>query len=313
MDTLTQIHRFSDASEISELVRRFGYSVAYVRVSPGPLDVEAFEIRVDGCVVYRERFGCQVVAQGSSAPEGFGIMVAKSGTVRFFGVEVSPKKVVLFPPGCHIDAVGLPGVETIHYLLPSQRITAAAARWGVELVRSPRALVVEPGIDRLHHLQTVLKTIGGILEADDLARWPEAKEDLVDTFLGLFDVAALGEARISRPIRAVTEHAVRAQNYICSSAPDELDLESLASALGITRHHLNRCFKEHYSVSLHDFVHLCRLHQARELLMNRGSKTSVTEAAYSCGFSHLGRFSTEYKRLFGETARQTLRGGVEAT
>jgi AraC-like DNA-binding protein len=91
----------------------------------------------------------------------------------------------------------------------------------------------------------------------------------------------------------------------------ELDLASLARDFGITRQHLNRCFRQYYDVSVHEFVHLYRLHRARELLLEGGSEMNVTEAAYSSGFNHLGRFASEYKRLFAESPSQTLQRALQ--
>jgi AraC-like DNA-binding protein len=36
---------------------------------------------------------------------------------------------------------------------------------------------------------------------------------------------------------------------------------------------------------------------------------TVGEVAFSCGFEHLGRFSTGYRKRFGETPTQTMRRG----
>ena len=307
MDTLRQIHRFSEVDEIRRVVERFGYSVFYTKITPGPLDVEAFEIRVDGCLVYREAFDCQIVAHGTSSPHGYGIMVLASGHARFFGREVSSGEVVLFPPGCAIDAIAFPEARATHFLLPGQRIAAAAADFGIDLIRLSRTLVTSPGVDRLHHLQTIRDQVDEVVDRRDPTAWPEVEEELVETFLGLFDVAARGEGWSMPPSRVGVEHAIRTRNHICSRAPEELDLDSLADDLGITRHHLNRCFREHYAVSVHAFVHLWRLHLARGRLLEDGSTTSVTEVAYACGFHHLGRFSAEYKQLFDETPSETLK------
>ena len=50
-----------------------------------------------------------------------------------------------------------------------------------------------------------------------------------------------------------------------------------------------------------------RLARARADLEAPGRNTSVTNVAYDCGFSHLGRFAQEYARRFGESPSETLR------
>jgi AraC-like DNA-binding protein len=50
-----------------------------------------------------------------------------------------------------------------------------------------------------------------------------------------------------------------------------------------------------------------RLNQAR-ILLREGTRDriSVSECAYFAGFSHLGRFSADYRQMFGESPSQTL-------
>lgn len=54
------------------------------------------------------------------------------------------------------------------------------------------------------------------------------------------------------------------------------------------------------------FLRNHRLHKARRMLLDEAS--SVKEAAYSCGFTEMGRFSGYYKKLFGENPSATLAG-----
>jgi len=54
------------------------------------------------------------------------------------------------------------------------------------------------------------------------------------------------------------------------------------------------------------FLRNHRLHKARRMLLR--SASSVKEAAYSCGFTEMGRFSGYYRQLFGETPSITLAG-----
>jgi AraC-like DNA-binding protein len=55
-----------------------------------------------------------------------------------------------------------------------------------------------------------------------------------------------------------------------------------------------------------------RLKQARLQLDAPRPGATVTEVALDCGFTHLGRFSSEYRRRFGELPSQTLRRAAVA-
>lgn len=303
---LEQIHWRGEVSELERVVKRFGFEVYYTKLTPGPIDVESFEVQVDGGLVYRERFGCQIVPYGTSSPHTHTILVCKRGIGRFFGQDFSPRQVVLYPPASAIDALAFPDLVTTHFALPSDKIAAAAAELEVDLIQSSRAFVVSPGVDRLHRLQVIDDKVNEILDRRDLAVWREVEQELVETFLGLFDAATHGGSWWEPSSRAGVEHALATRTYICSTPPDELDLHSLARDRGITRQHVNRCFREVYAISVHEFVHLWHLNQVRRLLLEQDPPMTITEAAYSCGFNHLGRFAAEYRHLFGETPSQTL-------
>ena len=52
---------------------------------------------------------------------------------------------------------------------------------------------------------------------------------------------------------------------------------------------------------------MLRLSQARQALLSANCKLmTVTEIATSFGFVELGRFSVEYRKVFGESPSQTL-------
>jgi transcriptional regulator GlxA family with amidase domain len=44
-----------------------------------------------------------------------------------------------------------------------------------------------------------------------------------------------------------------------------------------------------------------RLAAAREMLRAAGRERSISRIALRCGFTHLGRFSVNYRHAFGET------------
>lgn len=49
--------------------------------------------------------------------------------------------------------------------------------------------------------------------------------------------------------------------------------------------------------------------RARGDLLRPAPGATVTNVAMDCGFSHLGRFSCDYCRHFGESPSETLRRG----
>ncbi|MEJ2085342.1 MAG: AraC family transcriptional regulator [Acidobacteriota bacterium] len=306
MSNLNLLHRFSDFGEIQRLVQTFGWRLCYTQLEPGRFEVEAYETRLGDCMIFRERFGCSMLAYGTSTPEAFDVMMVQSGCGRMFGHELASNQVVLFTPACEVEALGRAGVETLHLQVPKDRLLEAAAALGIELVDVSRALIVEPGIDRLSRLRTAMTQATEILDRGDIAAWDEIEGQLLLTLVAVFEKSAPHSLQHSDAPGPMTRHAIDTRKRIDSDHLSNVDIELIAADLEIGRRHLNRCFKEHYGVNIQRFVHFRRLHLAYELLSSPSSDLSVTEAAYECGFNHLGRFSVEYKNLFRETPRQTL-------
>jgi transcriptional regulator GlxA family with amidase domain len=80
----------------------------------------------------------------------------------------------------------------------------------------------------------------------------------------------------------------------------------LASALGLTSRTLYRVARRDLGVSPMSLLRRARLVRARAELDARLPGTTVTRVALDCGFTHLGRFSQEYVREFGERPSETL-------
>ncbi len=77
----------------------------------------------------------------------------------------------------------------------------------------------------------------------------------------------------------------------------DLNVETLASHVGMSRVHMHRKLKELTNQSARDFIRSIRLKQAAELLTQK--KLSVSEVAYSLGYSNLSHFSNTFKDFYG--------------
>ena len=76
-----------------------------------------------------------------------------------------------------------------------------------------------------------------------------------------------------------------------------LSVEELASRFNCSRRHLNRLFQEHFGTSVAALKMEMRLLKAAALL--RDPSLKIVYVAMECGFSHLGMFSTSFKKRFG--------------
>jgi AraC-like DNA-binding protein len=101
----------------------------------------------------------------------------------------------------------------------------------------------------------------------------------------------------------------RAERFIEEHAAGPITVSDVADHLGVSLRSLQSGFQQWRNTTPNAFLRTARLRLVREALSQPRDDTTVTIAATNCGFSHLGRFSTQYKSAFGEDPSTTLRRG----
>jgi len=99
----------------------------------------------------------------------------------------------------------------------------------------------------------------------------------------------------------------RIEHYIEEHAHEPISVGDLAEYAGVSTRSLFSGFRRFRNTSPMHYLKEVRLRRVRdELLQAPPSSGAVTAAAFRWGFSHLGHFTTDYKRRFGETPSETL-------
>ena len=112
----------------------------------------------------------------------------------------------------------------------------------------------------------------------------------------------------STGVVAANHHLQRAEEYIHAHLRDAFSLHDLAEAVGTSPSTLLRTFNIHHGVSPMQYVKLFRLEAVQRSLSDSDPLSgTVSGAASEYGFRQLGRFSAEYRKVFGELPSVTLR------
>ena len=85
-------------------------------------------------------------------------------------------------------------------------------------------------------------------------------------------------------------------------ADSDLNVEMLASGVGMSRVHMHRKLKELTNQSARDLIKSIRLKQAADLL--QGQKLTISEVGYALGFSNLSHFSNTFKEFYGVSPKE---------
>ncbi len=87
-------------------------------------------------------------------------------------------------------------------------------------------------------------------------------------------------------------------------------LADVVRASGVPGRTLFKHFNDCRGLSPMRYLRNARLDKVRETLRHAAPEASITEIAMQWGFTHMGRFSVEYRRRFGESPSATLVRGA---
>lgn len=99
----------------------------------------------------------------------------------------------------------------------------------------------------------------------------------------------------------------RALDYMRRNRGRKITMAELVSVSGVAERTLTRHFRAFLGLPPLNYLLRLRLVTVRETLLRGASGASITKVATQCGFTHLGRFATHYRRAFGESPSATLR------
>jgi AraC-like DNA-binding protein len=99
----------------------------------------------------------------------------------------------------------------------------------------------------------------------------------------------------------------RAKQFIHENASEDIALEDIERATGVSRKKLFDGFRDHLGYAPMAYLKKFRLEAVRHEILTDRSERNVSSIAMNWGFSHLGRFSADYRAFFGESPSQTLK------
>ena len=97
---------------------------------------------------------------------------------------------------------------------------------------------------------------------------------------------------------------------LIDATEQELDLDSLAAACGMSRFHFHRIFKSHTGITPKAYAAAQRAQRVKQGL---GQAATVTEAIYAAGFNSSGRFYAAADGVLGMSPKKFRAGGSGAS
>ncbi len=313
---MTEHHRIdlADADTLASFYReQTSTETRFVQVSAGPAILDArsldlgrmrlLRVSADGSHLWEDRMG--------PGEWRFALLSESAGAARCGGAELSPALGSLLRPGGQLDLL----TDGVYRTLEVTFDAALAAELAWRCSPATTARVPE---NAAHALES---TVDAALAVFSRAR-PTASDDWLRVHRWRWSELILDQLELvlqpwldgaRAPDRPRTRVASGSLVRRVRERLDDLDyaksakVETLARDLGVSRRSLFLAFRTELGVGPRRFNELIRLNLLRARLYRGGpDRTTITAEANELGFFELGRMATNYRRLFGESPRDTL-------
>lgn len=215
------------------------------------------------------------------------LSAAEHAAVRIVGQSLGANDLVLAGGGARFD-VFVPGGALLSLLVVESR----------EVVSPPQMAIFEGTDGREKGLMKLAECIG---RADSL----NGRD--VEAFASELQHAA-STATSMRIDRSASTLSIAAVMTACRLFDKQLStpitLSDLATRCGVAERTIEYGFRRVYDTTPMAFIKSQRLTRSRTALL-RSAHASVSDTARAYGFTHMGQYSTDYRRLFGETPSMT--------
>jgi AraC family ethanolamine operon transcriptional activator len=314
-------HRFALASSFDD-VNRFaeaarGWRLDFRQMDPGRFHAELTHIVTPGVMLSRCVLGRKMEQQGE-LPEGFRTFAIPAGDsldLRWRGKQVESDCIMLFPAERELKSVSAPGFDMFVISISEGVLMASAGRRGlasVEEMFPPTDLIACTRASRQVLVRLAARlTEAGTIRPDLLHSWSyrsELEGALVETLL---DTIISGRAAAGHPTaRSRTRALNLAMEMIHARAHEPVTVAELERLSGVSGRTLRYAFAEEFGISPKQYLQIYRLNRVqRQLQHSQGNATTVAGEAKAWGFWHMGQFSRDYRRMFGELPSETLARG----
>ena len=220
------------------------------------------------------------------------LSVSKQAVVRYLGRPLRPDDLMLAGPGSRVDLYVPGGAALFIFAFES---SDGISHRGLRIYESTDTSAADVA-GLVHHIKQAEQHDSGSAEAltKHLRR-------------------AITSARVLPHDRAASAPRVSAVVSACRLVekrfPAPITLNELSRHCGVAQRTLEYGFRQVYGTTPLTFIRSLRLTRSRAALLRAAAYTSISEAARACGFTHMGQYSRDYRRFFGETPSMTRARG----
>jgi len=286
--------RFFDSEFLKNVVS--DSDTRHQQVTAGRFEGKIKRIILPDIVIDHGEYNLKLIAQGAFSPNTVTLMIVHrmDETGKVCGADLTGGNLIVLP--VHADAEFTIPKHTIWTAINVPK--AHLAKYGFQ-VDSTQLFILDK-ISFHQFNQTYSK-----LEAQ-LSEGKESPEVLQDMILSHF-IQTIESLDDKLELRYSDGYlmALNVRDHIIEHIVEPLQMYKLCQLTKKSVRTIERTFKQIFNLTVRDYHAYYRLSLVRQTLIH-DKNISVSNAALKYGYLHLARFSTNYKKLFGELPSQTL-------
>jgi len=281
-----------------------GWDTPAIQIEPGQLSIRLHSLDLRGVIFSDIRVNRKVIDQ--SRPEfGWIKFVINLSPAIFCGIEVAAGHLAVMAPGREYRSFLVENWYSIEIVVSASTLADEGIWLAPHLLSGPEHATIPLPAELIGIFRGLAEAaFGGIGSVDEAC----LRSALLRALDRALRIGARGLQMPDRPRRIEGYELTRKMiRYIESRFGRRVTVNEVAGELEVTPRALHYAVRSTLGMSPLDLILAFRLNHVRnELWDARRSDASVTTAALAQDFGHLGRFSQQYRTLFGELPSETL-------
>ena len=153
-----------------------------------------------------------------------------------------------------------------------------------------------------------LQTLAGMLTQESVGVSPDLRQQaVISALLAMLDTSEVDSA-VSNSFMRRQRIVAKARDFVLGHCDQVITVPELCERLHVSRRTLQYCFEDVLDISPMQYLRVIRLNGARRHLReNLSDARTVRDVAADWGFWHFSQFSSDYRKLFGQSPSESLR------
>ncbi|MDO8251755.1 MAG: helix-turn-helix domain-containing protein [Rhodoferax sp.] len=301
--------RTIEAIDADEHARNLtNWEQSYDQITPGQFHGALTELQLPQMQVFRECTS-QAVRQSCCVwPEAFWFgLTEHTGHTRINGRLAGQNAIMVRPGNCEFELVTPADYAIYGIVIRRNALLSAADQMGCRLDWTQLAGAEVMNVSDASRT-ACLQTLAGLLtEEGDCSRPDLRQQAVMGTLLAMLDTSEVDSA-VSNSFMRRQRIVAKARDFVLGHCDQVITVPDLCEHLHVSRRSLQYCFEDVLGISPMQYLRVIRLNGARRHLReNLSDSRTVRDVAADWGFWHFSQFSSDYRKLFGQSPSESLR------